>query len=165
MKFLVLNGPNLNMLGVREPELYGNKTYIDLIEFIKESAKELGVSVKIIQTNYEGGLVREIQNAYGKYDAIVINPAAYTHTSIAIADALKAVDIPFAEVHLTDPDTREDFRKISYIRPYAKITVKGKGFDGYKEALRYLAYNFKPETSVESEKPAGVKLKFKKTKD
>ena len=121
------------MLGIREPELYGNKTYIDLIEFIKESAKELGVSVKIIQTNYEGGLVREIQNAYGKYDAIVINPAAYTHTSIAIADALKAVDIPFAEVHLTDPDTREDFRKISYIRPYAKITVKGKGFDGYKE--------------------------------
>ncbi len=123
------------MLGVREPELYGNKTYIDLIEFIKESAKELGVSVKIIQTNYEGGLVREIQNAYGKYDAIVINPAAYTHTSIAIADALKAVDIPFAEVHLTDPDTREYFRKISYIRPYAKITVKGKGFNGYIEAL------------------------------
>lgn len=153
------------MLGIREPELYGNKTYIDLIEFIKESAKELGVSVKIIQTNYEGGLVREIQNAYGKYDAIVINPAAYTHTSIAIADALKAVDIPFAEVHITDPDTREDFRKISYIRPYAKITVKGKGFDGYKEALRYLVYNFKPETFVESEKPAGVKLKFKKTKD
>ena len=152
------------MLGIREPELYGKKTYIDLIEFIKESAKELGVSVKIIQTNYEGGLVREIQNAYGKYDAIVINPAAYTHTSIAIADALKAVDIPFAEVHLTDPDTREDFRKISYIRPYAKIVVKGKGFDGYKKALRYLADNFKPEISVESEKPAGARLKFKKTK-
>ena len=165
MKFLVLNGPNLNMLGIREPELYGNKTYIDLIEFIKESAKELGVSVKIIQTNYEGGLVREIQNAYGKYDAIVINPAAYTHTSIAIADALKAVGIPFAEVHLTDPDTREDFRKISYIRPYAKITVKGKGFDGYKEALKYLADNVSPEISETHEKPAGAKLKFKITKD
>lgn len=138
MKILVLNGPNLNLLGIREPDIYGNKTYKDLVRFIKDSAKEYAVKVKTVQFNHEGKLVDAIQNAYGKYDAIIINPAAYTHTSIAILDALKAVDVPFVEVHLTDVNEREDYRKISYIGEYATARFLGKGFNGYKEALAFM---------------------------
>ncbi len=141
MKILVVNGPNINMLGIREPEIYGKSTYKNLTDFIKQTALEFGVDVKIFQSNSEGEIVTEIQKAYNKIDGIVINPAAYTHTSVAILDALKAVDIPFVEVHLTDLTDREDFRQISYIRPYAKKTVMGKGFEGYKEAIRYLAFD------------------------
>lgn len=138
MKILVINGPNLNMLGIREPEIYGRKTYADLVNAIREEADRLGVSVEFFQSNSEGAIVDAIQDAYGKADGIVINPAAYTHTSVAILDAVKAVGIPTVEVHLSDPDTREDFRKISYIRAACATTVKGKGFGGYIEALRLL---------------------------
>ncbi|MBQ2720224.1 MAG: type II 3-dehydroquinate dehydratase [Clostridia bacterium] len=138
MKILVINGPNINMLGIREPEIYGSKTYADLIELIKKEADSLGVEVNFFQSNHEGAIVDEIQQAYGKFDSIVINPAAYTHTSVALLDAVKAVGIPTVEVHISDPDTRDEFRKISYIRQACVATVKGKGFDGYIEAMKIL---------------------------
>lgn len=138
MKVLVLNGPNLNMLGIREPALYGNGTYSDLIDFIQVAAKDLSVDVEIFQSNAEGELVTAIQNALGNFDGIVINAAAYTHTSVAILDALKAVGLPTAEVHLTDIRIREPFRQLSYVGMYAQKTVCGKGFNGYKECLVWI---------------------------
>ena len=138
MNILVINGPNLNMLGIREPEIYGKATYADLCSLIEAHAKELGVSVTLYQSNHEGNLVDTIQQAYGKQDGIVINPGAYTHTSVALLDALKAVGIPAVEVHISDPDTREEFRKVSYIRSACVKTIKGHGFDGYLEAMDYL---------------------------
>ena len=137
MKILVINGPNLNMLGIREPDIYGKQSFAALEEFILKSAEELGHSVTLFQSNHEGAIVDAIQEAYGKYDGIVINPAAYTHTSIAILDALKAVGIPTVEVHLSDINAREDFRKHSFVSLIAKKTVCGLGFEGYKVALEY----------------------------
>ncbi len=139
MKILVINGPNINMLGIREPDIYGKQTYADLVAMIKKEAEKMQLQVEFFQSNKEGELVDEIQRAYGKFDGIIINPAAYTHTSIAILDAIKAVGLPTVEVHISDPDTREDFRKISYIRQACKATVKGKGLPGYLEALHILA--------------------------
>ena len=139
MKFLVINGPNLNMLGIREPHIYGSATYKDLTEKIEAFAATAGHEVKIVQSNHEGVLVDTIQEAYGIYDGIVINPAAYTHTSVALLDALKAVGIPTVEVHISDVSRREDFRQVSYIRPYCIKTIAGHGFDGYTEALAFLA--------------------------
>lgn len=138
MKLLVLNGPNLNMLGIREPEVYGHQTYQDLCEYITAYALSKGVDVEIYQSNHEGDLVDKIQAAYGKADGIVINPAAYTHTSVALLDVLKAVGIPAVEVHISDVSKREDFRQISYIRPYCRATIAGHGFDGYLEAMDLL---------------------------
>ena len=126
------------MLGIREPAIYGNRTYSDLVDMIAAEGKRLGVETSFFQSNHEGDIVDAIQNAYGNTGGIIINPAAYTHTSVAILDALKSVGIPTVEVHISDPDTREEFRKVSYIRPYCKATVKGKGFEGYLEALRIL---------------------------
>ncbi|MBR6717182.1 MAG: type II 3-dehydroquinate dehydratase [Oscillospiraceae bacterium] len=139
MHILVLNGPNLNMLGIREPEHYGTQTLADLIAMIEDEAKRLGITVECYQSNHEGDLVDKIQAAYGKADGILINPAAYTHTSVALLDAVKAVQIPTVEVHISDPDTRDEFRRISYIRQACIATVKGKGFAGYLEGLRILA--------------------------
>ena len=138
MNILVINGPNLNMLGIREPEIYGKATNTDLCSLIETHAEKLGVNVTLYQSNHEGGLVDVIQQAYGKQDGIVINPGAYTHTSVALLDALKAVGIPTVEVHISDPDTREEFRKVSYIRAACVKTIKGHGFDGYLEAMDYL---------------------------
>ncbi len=135
MKILVINGPNLNMLGIREKELYGDKTYASLLKLIKNYAKEKGVKVDFYQSNCEGEIVSRIQKAFNKYDGIVINPAGYTHTSVAILDALKAVDIPTVEVHITDVNNRENYRKISFVREYAFTTISGKGFDGYLMAI------------------------------
>ena len=135
MKILVINGPNLNMLGVREKNLYGDKSYASLIKLIKSSAKEKKVKVKCFQSNYEGAIVTAIQKALGKFDGIVINPGAYTHTSVAILDALKSVNIPTVEVHITDVENREDYRKISFVKEFAFLTITGKGFDGYLEAI------------------------------
>lgn len=139
MKILVINGPNLNMLGIREPAIYGRETYADLLEKIRRHAEETGVEVSFYQSNHEGSLVDAIQEAYGKQDGIILNPGAYTHTSIALADALKAVGIPAAEVHISDVDAREEFRKISYVRAVCAITISGHGTDGYLEAMDYLA--------------------------
>ena len=139
MKILILNGPNLNLLGIREPDLYGRKSYEELCRRVTAHAEKKGVELEIYQSNHEGDLVDKIQAAYGKIDGIVINPAAYTHTSVAILDALKAVGIPTVEVHLSDVTKREDFRQISYVRLYAEKTVMGKGIDGYLEAVDYLA--------------------------
>ena len=138
MKILVINGPNLNMLGIREPDIYGRVTYDDLCSLIIEHSIKLGIEVESFQSNHEGDLVDKIQEAYGNTDGIVINPGAYTHTSIAILDALKAVGIPAVEVHISDVDSREDFRKISYIRPYCKATISGHGINGYLEAMDIL---------------------------
>lgn len=135
MKVLVINGANINMLGIREPRIYGKGSYKALVKTIKLAAKERGVKVKFFQSNHEGKIVDRIQKAYGKFDGVIINPAAFTHTSVAILDALKAVDIPTVEVHLTDVDEREDFRKISFVSCYAIKKIQGKGFDGYIEAL------------------------------
>ena len=137
MKILVINGPNLNMLGTREPEIYGKATYNDLVSMIQKSADEKGVEVEFFQSNHEGAIVDRIQEAYGNTDGIIINPAAYTHTSVAILDALKAVAIPTVEVHISDVDEREPFRKLSYVSLIAKKTIKGHGFQGYIEALEY----------------------------
>ncbi len=136
-KILVINGPNLNMVGIREPELYGHQTYTDLEASIRAWAKELNLGVRIYQSNHEGDIVTEIQRAYQVMDGIVINAAAYTHTSVAILDALKAVAIPTVEVHLTDINSREPFRRLSYVSMVAQKTICGKGFDGYREALEY----------------------------
>ena len=138
MKILVLNGPNLNMLGVREPAIYGSRTYSDLESFIKGVASRLGVDVEIRQSNHEGELVTWIQQARGGFDAIVLNAAAYTHTSVAILDALKAVAIRTVEVHLSDPMTREEFRHTSFVSLAAEATFKGRGFESYSDALTYL---------------------------
>lgn len=138
MKILVINGPNINMLGIREKNIYGAETYGDLLDFCTASAKELGVEVSFFQSNHEGALVDAIQEAYGKIDGIVINPAAYTHTSVAILDALKAVSIPTVEVHISDVSKREDFRQISYVRQACIKTIVGHGFAGYKEAMEVL---------------------------
>ena len=137
-KILVLNGPNLNMLGVREPELYGKQTYRDLVEAIEKHARERGAFVMVFQSNSEAVLVTKIQRALGIYDGIVINPAAYTHTSVALLDAIKAVAIPTVEVHLSDVSRREDFRQISYVRLAAAKTIMGRGFDGYLDAMDFL---------------------------
>ena len=141
MKILVINGPNLNMLGIREPEIYGRRDYAALCDFINETARDIGASVEVFQSNSEGDIVTAIQNAYGVFDGIVIKPAAYTHTSIAILDALKAVDIPAVEVHLSKVNEREDFRNVSYAGLACKKTFAGYGFDGYAMALRYLIEN------------------------
>lgn len=137
MKLLVINGPNLNMLGIREPDIYGKQDFASLEKFIRESAAELGHSVTLFQSNHEGEIVDIIQSAYGVYDGIVINPAAYTHTSVAILDALKAVGIPAVEVHLSDINEREEFRKFSYVSMVAKKTICGLGFEGYRKALEF----------------------------
>ena len=138
MKILVINGPNINMLGIREPDHYGRETYKDLVKKIKNYCGKKNIKVKIYQSNHEGDLVDEIQRAYGKMDGIVINPAAYTHTSVAILDALKAVAIPTCEVHISNVDSREDFRKVSYVGLYAEKKFAGYGFDGYLMAMEYL---------------------------
>ena len=138
MKILVINGPNLNMLGIREPDHYGRETYADLESKIKSHCEKIGVEVKLFQSNHEGALVDEIQNAYGNTDGIVINPGAYTHTSIAILDAVKAVGIPTVEVHISKVEEREDFRQISYVRLACVKTVTGHGTDGYIEAIDFL---------------------------
>ncbi len=138
MKILVINGPNINMLGIREPEHYGKETYKDLAEKIKNHCDKKNIEVKIYQSNHEGDLVDEIQSAYGNTDGIVINPGAYTHTSIAILDAVKSVNIPTVEVHISKVEEREDFRQISYIRLAAVKTITGHGTDGYLEAIDFL---------------------------
>lgn len=142
MKILVINGPNLNFLGIREPGIYGKNTFADLLNLLEASAKELGVEVEQYQSNHEGDLVDKIQWAYGKVDGIVINPAAYTHTSVAILDALKAVSIPAVEVHISDVDSREPFRQISYAGMACVKTIKGQGFDGYRQAMQYLVEQY-----------------------
>ncbi len=138
MRVFVINGPNLNMLGIREPDIYGKKTYQDLLHYIDGAAQALDVTVEYFQSNHEGDLVDMIQNAYEHADGIVINPAAYTHTSIAILDALKAVGLPAVEVHLSDVDQREDFRRVSFVRDACIGTITGKGFDGYVEGIKLL---------------------------
>ena len=139
MKILVINGPNLNMLGIREPDVYGKEDFPSLERYIKSSAEALGLSVSLFQSNHEGEIVDVIQSAYGIFDGIIINPAAYTHTSVAILDALKAVAIPTVEVHLSDINAREEFRKFSYVSMVAKKTICGLGFEGYKKALEYFS--------------------------
>ncbi|MCI9640763.1 MAG: type II 3-dehydroquinate dehydratase [Emergencia sp.] len=138
MKILVINGPNINMLGIREPEIYGKATYSDLVEYVEKAASRLNVEVAFFQSNHEGSMVDAIQEAYGKFDGIVINPAAYTHTSVALLDALKSVGIPAVEVHISDVRQREDFRQVSFVRDACVATIMGKGFDGYVEAMEVL---------------------------
>ena len=139
MKILIINGPNLNLLGLREPDIYGKRTYRDLVKMIRAEAERLGIAVEFVQSNHEGALVDAIQGAYQTADGIVINPGAYTHTSIALLDAVKAVGVPTIEVHISDPDQREDFRKVSYIRAACVASIKGHGLEGYLEAIRLLA--------------------------
>ena len=138
MKILVINGPNINMVGIREPGFYGKSTFADLLDLLEETARQLDIEVQQFQSNHEGDLVDKIQWAYGKIDGIVINPAAYTHTSVAILDALKAVSIPAVEVHISDVDAREPFRQISYAGLACCKTIKGHGLEGYREAIVYL---------------------------
>ena len=141
MKILVINGPNMNMLGLREPEIYGKKTYADLCGYIESYDYGKAVSFEFFQSNHEGEIIDTIQQAPQKFDAVVINPAAYTHTSIAIADAIACIGIPCVEVHISDPDTREDFRHVSYVRPVCRACFKGDGFDSYIHAVNYLIGN------------------------
>lgn len=138
MKILVINGPNINMLGIREPGIYGKNTFADLLNLLEETARNENVEILQYQSNHEGDLVDKIQWAYGKMDGIVINPAAYTHTSVAILDALKAVSLPAVEVHISDVDSREDFRQVSYAGMACCKTIKGHGLEGYREAILYL---------------------------
>lgn len=138
-KILVINGPNLNLLGLREPAIYGDRNFDALKKHIHDTANEIGIEVELFQSNHEGAIVDAIQAAYGKFDGILINPAAYTHTSVAILDALKAVAIPTVEVHLSDISTREEFRKFSYVSLYAQKTICGKGFQGYSDGLLFLS--------------------------
>ena len=138
MKILVLNGPNINMLGIREPGVYGSQSYSELLRLLDLWSGELGIELTHYQSNHEGCLVDKIQEAYGRFDGIVINPAAYTHTSIAILDALKAVAIPAVEVHISDVKSREDFRQISYAGMACVKTIMGQGLDGYRQAMAYL---------------------------
>lgn len=142
MKILVLNGPNINMLGIREPNIYGKQTFQDLLNLLNAAEKEFNVEIEQFQSNHEGALVDRIQAAYGSADGIVINPAAYTHTSVAILDALKAVGIPAVEVHISDVDSREDFRQISYAGLACVKTIKGQGLPGYRQAIKYLIENY-----------------------
>ena len=138
MKILVINGPNINMLGIREPGIYGKQTFTDLLALIETTAKEENLEIEQFQSNHEGAIVDRIQESYGKVDGIVINPAAYTHTSVAILDALKSVSIPAVEVHISNVDAREAFRQISYPGMYCEKTIKGQGLDGYRQAILYL---------------------------
>lgn len=142
MKILVLNGPNINMLGIREPGIYGAQTYSDLLSLLDAAAQTYEIELEEYQSNHEGDLVDKIQAAYGDVDGIVINPAAYTHTSVAILDALKAVSIPAVEVHISNVDTREAFRQISYAGKACVKTIKGQGIDGYRQAIAYLVENY-----------------------
>ena len=143
MKILVINGPNINMLGIREPKVYGSQNFQALLDLLNNAAEEYSVEVEQFQSNHEGLIVDKIQAAFGVFDGIVINPAAYTHTSIAILDALKAVSIPSVEVHISDVDSREPFRQISYAGLACERTIKGKGIEGYREAIAYLASNYR----------------------
>lgn len=138
MKLLVINGPNLNMLGIREPDIYGRQTYQDLVNYVNQICAQKGINCEVFQSNHEGDIVDKIQAAYGNTDGIVINPAAYTHTSVAILDALKAVCIPAVEVHLSDVNARESFRHISYAGMACEKTYAGFGFEGYRMAIEYL---------------------------
>ena len=138
MKILVINGPNINMLGIREPGIYGKDSFSDLLSLLEKTAREENLDICQFQSNHEGAIVDEIQKSYGTIDAIVINPAAYTHTSVAILDALKAVQIPAVEVHISNVDAREPFRQISYPGMYCEKTIKGQGIDGYRQAILYL---------------------------
>lgn len=138
MKLLIINGPNLNLLGLREPEIYGKQDYAALLDFLQASAEEAGVEIECFQSNHEGAIVDAIQAAYGVFDGIIINPAAYTHTSVAILDALKAVALPSVEVHLSDVSLREDFRQISYAGMACQKTFMGLGFEGYRQAILFL---------------------------
>lgn len=138
MKILVINGPNINMLGIREPGIYGKQTFSDLLALIDKTARREDLEIEQFQSNHEGAIVDKIQSAYQRFDGIVINPAAYTHTSVAILDALKAVSIPAVEVHISDVDAREPFRQISYPGLYCEKTIKGQGLDGYRQAILYL---------------------------
>ena len=142
MNILVINGPNLNMLGIREPGIYGKNTFADLLALLQQTAREEDLQIEQFQSNHEGVLVDKIQEAYGKFDGIVINPAAYTHTSVAILDALKAVSIPAVEVHISDVDSREAFRKVPYAGLACVKTIKGHGLDGYREAILFLKDNY-----------------------
>ena len=142
MNILVINGPNINMLGIREPGIYGKNTFADLLRLLEETAKQEGLEIEQFQSNHEGAIVDKIQEAFGRKDGIVINPAAYTHTSVAILDALKAVSIPAVEVHISDVDSREDFRQISYAGLACVKTIKGHGLEGYREAILYLKENY-----------------------
>ena len=143
MRILVLNGPNINMLGIREPGIYGANTFQDLLNLLAKAGDDFGIEIEQYQSNHEGSLVDKIQEAYGSTDGIVINPAAYTHTSVAILDALKAVAIPTVEVHISDVTSREDFRQISYARLACEKTIMGKGLDGYRQAIEYLVTKYK----------------------
>ncbi len=145
MKILIINGPNINMLGIREPGIYGKQTYNDLLNTVKKHGEKMGVEVECYQSNHEGALVDKIQEALGNTDGIVINPAGYTHTSVAILDAVKAVSIPTVEVHISDVPSREEFRQISYIRKACIKTITGHGIKGYTEAMDYLAEYIKNE--------------------
>ena len=138
MKLLVINGPNINMLGIREPGIYGKQSFSDLLSLIEQTAQEENLEIEQFQSNHEGAIVDKIQSCYGCVDGIVINPAAYTHTSVAILDALKAVSIPAVEVHISNVDAREPFRQISYAGMYCEKTIKGLGFEGYRQAILYL---------------------------
>ena len=142
MKILVLNGPNINMLGIREPDIYGKQSFQELLAILEETGKALGVTVEQFQSNHEGALVDKIQAAYGCFDGIVINPAAYTHTSVAILDALKAVAIPAVEVHISQVNAREPFRQVSYAGMACVKTIQGQGLDGYRQAIQYLKENY-----------------------
>ena len=139
MKILVVTGPNLNLLGIREPDIYGRGTYAELVAFVERTARECGVEVEVRQSNHEGVIVDWIQECRGKFDALVLNAAAYTHTSVAIHDAIKAVRVRTVEVHLSEPKSRDEFRKISYVEPVAEKTCSGRGFESYADAIRYLA--------------------------
>ena len=152
MRILVLNGPNMNLLGIREKDIYGESSYRELCRMIERKADELNVYVDMYQSNHEGDLVDKIQETYKGTDAIIINPAAYTHTSIAILDALKTVKKPTVEVHITDISEREEFRKLSYVSMYAEKTIMGKGFDGYIEALEYLVEKLSAQEAEEAKK-------------
>ena len=138
MKLLILNGPNLNLLGLREPDIYGRQNYAALVRFCEDTCREADISCKVFQSNHEGALVDRIQEAFGKTDAIVINPAAYTHTSVALLDALKAVGIPYVEDHISDVTKREDFRQVSFVRQAALKTIMGQGIEGYRRAMLFL---------------------------
>ena len=146
MKLLIINGPNLNLLGLREPDIYGRQDFRALEQFIRDACAEVGAEAELFQSNHEGAIVDKIQEAYGKIDGIVINPAAYTHTSVAILDALKAVGLPTAEVHLSDISQREKFRQFSYVSLYAQKVIYGKGFEGYREGLFWLNETIGKET-------------------
>jgi len=143
MKILVLNGPNINMLGIREPDIYGKNTFADLLELLNDTAKAQNIELEQYQSNHEGDLVDKIQAAYGQFDGIVINPAAYTHTSVAILDALKSVGIPAVEVHISKVEDREAFRQVSYAGMACEKTITGQGLEGYRQAIEYLTGKYR----------------------